>query len=229
MKTKKRTYKGELAKPIYVGSIPIEGANEEQEWIEQVIEQERIEKLPLLMEHYKIEGKDNYLSLALALAMDHVPGFQVKQTALKLNHGNWGAVIRANIGRPTIWPPERLDRLLNAVEETKRGRGLSEDREALKILMLRKEWSRPINRGEQQWLETLESRLQDAKRIKCEERGGGPPLDLASAAILRELEEEVARLATATASAAIVYATLPLELRFVALCLPFFMEQSSGN
>jgi hypothetical protein len=229
MKTKKRRYKGELAKPIYVGSIPIEGANEkQQECIEQVIEQEAIEKLPLLMEHYKIPNKDDYFSLVLALARVHVPGFQVKRAALKLKHGNWGAVIRDNIGHPTIWPPERRLKLLNAVEETKQRHGLSTDREALEILMQKREWRPPANhRGDQkQWLETLESRHQDAKR---EERGGGPALDPASAAILRELEAEVVRLATATAPAATVYATLPLELRFAALCLSFSIEQSSGN
>jgi hypothetical protein len=31
MKPKKPRYKGELGKPIYVGSIPIEAANEEQQ------------------------------------------------------------------------------------------------------------------------------------------------------------------------------------------------------
>ena len=228
MKTRKPRYKGELAKPIYVGSIPIEGANEEQsEWIEHVIEQEIVEKLPFLMEHYKIPNKDDYFSLALALAMDFVPGFQVKQTALKLKHGHWGAVIRDT--KPTIWSPERLLRFLNAVEEAKQRQGRSTDREAIRFVMQKGEWRRPLDRDEQKWLETLESRLQDARRIKREEeRGGGPALDPASAAILRELEEVVC-LATATVAPAIVYATLPLELRFAALCLPFSTEQNSGN
>jgi hypothetical protein len=118
MKPKKPRYKGELAKPIRVGSIPIRATNEEQsEWIEQVIEQEMIEKLPLLMEHYKIADKDDYFSLALALAMDHVKGFRVVRAALKLKQGHWGAVI--NVRRPTAWPRERLLRLLNAVEAAK--------------------------------------------------------------------------------------------------------------
>jgi hypothetical protein len=80
METKKRRYKGELAKPIRVGSIPIQTTNEEQsEWIKQVIEQTIIEKLPLLLEHYKIADKDDYFSLAVALAVKHVPGFRVCQ------------------------------------------------------------------------------------------------------------------------------------------------------
>lgn len=225
MKPKKPGYKGELGKPIYVGSIPFEAANEEQqERIEQGIEQAAIKKLPLLMEHYKIPNKDDYLSLALALAKDWVPGFQVKTVAVKLDHGTWGAVMRDT--KPTKWPPERLLKLLNAVAETKRKHALSKDREALKILMQKGEWSRPYNRDEQKWLETLESRLQDAKR---EERSGDPALNPLSAAILRELEAAFVRPATATAPAATAYATLPLELRFAALCLPFAIEQSSGN
>jgi hypothetical protein len=220
MKRKKPRYKGELGKPIYVGSIPFEAANEEQqERIDQGIEQAAINKLPLLMEHYKIPNKDDYFSLALALAKDFVPGFQVKTVRVKLEYGDWGAVIRDT--KPTKWPPERRLKLLNAVAETKKKHALSTDREALKILMQKGEWSRPYNRDEQKWLETLESRLQDAKR---EERGD-PALDPASAAIVREL----VRLATATAPAATVYATLPLELRLAALCLPFPIEQSSGN
>ena len=217
MKPKKPRYKGELGKPIYVGTIPFEAANEEQQ---ERIEQAAIKKLPLLMEHYKIPNKDDYFSLALALAKDWVPGFQVKPVAVKLDHGTWGAVIRDT--KPTKWPPERLLKLLNAVAETKRKHALSKDREALKILMQKGEWSRPYNRDEQKWLETLESRLQDAKR---EERGGDP----APNPLLRELEAAFVRLATATAPAAFVYATLPLELRFAALCLPFAIEQSSGN
>jgi hypothetical protein len=223
MKPKKPRYKGELGKPIYVGTIPIEGTNEQQERIDQGIEQAAINKLPLLMEHYKIPNKDDYFSLALALAKDWVPGFQIETVAVKLDHGTWGAVIRDT--KPTKWSPERLLKLLNAVAETKRKHAVSKDREALKILMRKKEWSRPYNRDEQKWLETLESRLQDAKR---EERGGDPA-DPASGALLREIEAALVRLATPTAPAASVYATLPLELRFAALCLPFATEQSSGN
>jgi hypothetical protein len=222
MKPKKPRYKGELAKPIRVGSIPIRATNEEQsEWIEQVIEQEMIEKLPLLMEHYKIADKDDYFSLALALAMDHVKGFRVVRAALKLKHGNWGAVI--NVRRPTAWPRERLLRLLNAVEAAKQRYELSTDREALAVVRREREWQPPANhRGDlKQWLETLESRLQDAKRIRREEQNGGPALDPDCAAILRKIEESV--------SDASVYAALPLELRFTALCLPFSIEQSSEN
>ena len=105
----------------------------------------------------------------------------------------------------------------------------STDREAIRFIIMQKgEWSRPKNRDEEKWLETMESRLQDAKRIEREEREGGPALDPESDAILRELQE-AARFAMATVPAATVYATLPLEVRFAALCLPFSIEQRSEN
>jgi hypothetical protein len=163
MKTKKPGYKGELKKPIYIGSIPIEGANEVlPKWIER----ELLEKLPHLMQHYKIADKNDYFSLALALAMDHVEGFQVKRAALKLKHGNWGAVMRESIGRPTIWPPERLLKLLKAVEDIKNKNSIS-DHEALSRLALRGEWLRPANQHQEQWLKTLKNRLAEARRLSA--------------------------------------------------------------
>jgi hypothetical protein len=221
MKTRKRRYKGELAKPIRVGSIPIKATSEESEKIKRGIQQGAIEKLPLLMEHYNIADKDDYFSLALALAIDHVPGFQVVSAKLKLKHGYWGAVIRDT--KPTAWPPERLLRLLSAVKETKQGRELSSDREALKSLMRKGEWRRPLGRDEHKWLETLESRLYDAKRLKRD-------MAFPRYRALSDAEEleEAARLATTAESAAAAYATLPVELRFAALCLPFSIEQNSG-
>src|SRR5262249_5930483 len=118
----------------------------------------------------------------------------------------------------------------NAVEEAKQRDGFSTDREALAVVMRESEWQPPANhRGDlKQWLETLESRLHDAKRIKREERSGGPALDPASAVILRDLEGGEC-FATATVAAANIYATLPFELRLSALCLPFSVEQNSGN
>jgi hypothetical protein len=170
MGKKQRRWKGELAKPIYVGVIPtIETTSEElDDYCEPVIWQELLKKLALLMQHYQIADKDDFFSLALALAMDHVPGFRVaRNTPLRLKHGNWGAVIHANKGRRLTWTPERLNGLLSAVEETKKKHGLSTDREALKIVARTGEWSRPANhRGDpDQWIETLESRLQEAKRF----------------------------------------------------------------
>ena len=71
-------------------------------------------------------------------------------------------------GRRSEWTLKRLDDLLTAVESTKRRHGRSTDREALLVVARHGNWVRPGNhRGShEQWIETLESRLQDAKRIK---------------------------------------------------------------
>ena len=169
MGKKRPRWKGDLAKPIYVGSIPLEATSDEEAsaWIEQVIAREIMGKIPLLMRHYGIADEDDPLSLALALARDFVPGFQVVDVPLKLKHGTWGAVIRANIGRRIEWPPRRLNKLLNAVEKTKQRRGLSTDLEALEILTQREEWARPIkgSEGANEWLKTLQNRLADARHL----------------------------------------------------------------
>jgi hypothetical protein len=87
----KHRWKGELAKPIRIGSIPIETTQPTDHYLRAAIENEFAEKLSLLMDHYKITDKDDFFNLALALAIDHVPGFRVvANTALKLRHGNWG-------------------------------------------------------------------------------------------------------------------------------------------
>src|SRR5262249_11930298 len=139
-KKKRPRWKGDLAKPIYVGDLPFHASGKEASaWLKQAVGRGIMEKLRLLMKHYRIADKDDYLGLALALARDFVPGFQVINTKLKLRHGTWGAVVRANAGRPITWPPERLDRLLKVVEETKQQRGLS-DRDALKNVIQKGEW-----------------------------------------------------------------------------------------
>ena len=76
------------------------------------------------MEHHKIPNEDDYFSLALALAKDWVPAFQVKTVAVKLTHGNWGAVIR-DTNLPMA--AGRRLKLLNAVAETKQKYALSKD------------------------------------------------------------------------------------------------------
>ena len=81
----KHRWKGELAKPIRPKVIRPQGlavtdaetvarANEEMENLyRQAIEETRVEKLRFLMDHYGISDKADFFSLALALAIDHVP------------------------------------------------------------------------------------------------------------------------------------------------------------
>jgi hypothetical protein len=161
----KHRWKGELAKPIRIGSIPIETTEPTDHYLQAAIESEFAEKLNLLMDHYEITDKDDFFSLALALAIDHVPGFRVvPDTPLKLEHGNWGAVILANRGRRRAWTPERLNALIEAVEHTKKKLSISKDREALEILAQRGEWARPVNRSPQEWRKTLQNQLARARR-----------------------------------------------------------------
>jgi hypothetical protein len=182
---KKRRWKGELAKPIRPKVIRPRGlaitdaktvarANEEMEDLyRQAIEEKRAEKLRLLIDHYGIADKADFFSLALALAIDHVPGFRVDPTPLRLEQisDDLALVVQDNrTGRRREWPPKRLDDLLSAVEDAKRKNGLSTDREAIAVVARNRKWGQPANHkgNREQWLETLESRLQDAKRNKRE-------------------------------------------------------------
>jgi hypothetical protein len=181
----KHRWKGELAKPIRPKVIRPRGlavtdaetvarANEKMEDLcRQAIEKRRVEKLRLLMDYYGIADHANFFSLALALAIDHVPGFRIDPTPLRREQISDGLalVVQDNrTGRRLEWPPERLDSLLSAVEDAKRKHGLSTDREAIAVVARNRNWGQPANHkgNREQWLETLESRLQDAKRSKRE-------------------------------------------------------------
>lgn len=172
-------WKGELAKPLLVGvaltnkdlerlATNKDLINEDLDnRLQHAIRESHIEKLALLMEHYKIADKTDYLSLALALAVDHVPGFQVvpARKVLRLRHGDYGAVIGNKQGRQREWLPNRVDRLKTIVEETKKKHHFKSDREALEVIVAQKvEWHRPANRGQQQWIKTLRNQLAAARR-----------------------------------------------------------------
>src|SRR5262249_9008154 len=147
----KHRWKGELAKPIRPQVIRPRGlrvaadtaakANKEMEALyRQGIEKEYLRKLGLLMDEYGITDKTNFFNLALALAIEHIPGFGIDPTPLRLEQG---LVVQDNKeGRPPEWPLKRLDNLLSAVEETKKKRSLSTDHEALSVLAQRAEMAR---------------------------------------------------------------------------------------
>jgi hypothetical protein len=174
-------WKGELAKQIRPKVIRPRGlavtdaetvarANKEMEELyEQAIEKERVEKLDLLIDHYAIADKTDYRSLALALAIDHVPGFQIDSTPLELEYGDHGGVVYSKTGgRSKEWTAQRFDDLLIAVEDAKRKNGFREDRKTLAVIARHGKWARTERHqgGLSNWIETLESRLQDAKRLK---------------------------------------------------------------
>jgi hypothetical protein len=129
-------WRGELAKPIrpwvdrprglaVTDAKTVARANREMERLKQLAyEKALVEKLGLLMGHYGIREGDFY-GLALKLAIDHVPGFQLDPTPLVLTHGDCGAVVYQGkkVGRRKEWTEQRLDHLLVAVEITKSKHG----------------------------------------------------------------------------------------------------------
>jgi hypothetical protein len=138
---KAHRWKGELAKPMLVVlGIPFTGLCHPEQanaLEEKAVWEARVEKLGLLMEHYEIVDKTDYLSLAVALAIDHVPGFRVGRCheLFNLEHPEervrgadgaeqvlaaYGKVLGPKRGRRRKWTPERLGCLLNAVEQIKK-------------------------------------------------------------------------------------------------------------
>jgi hypothetical protein len=129
-------------------------------------DQARLSKLSPLFDHYLINDKEDYRRLVLALAIDHVPGFATRLVKYVRSDGDYGTPVPdIKSGRPRMWSSEKLAALLDAVSELKERGKAQTDREALFALSRRADWSAPLNhRGERsQWIETLESRLQDAK------------------------------------------------------------------
>jgi len=139
----------------------------------------RSRNLRLLCRRYAL-AEDDYEGLALNLAIQHEPGFRVVDRQItNLPPGFSGPVrIKEGVltyertGRSPDWPPERLLRLLEAVQREKKNPGVK-DLDALKRLARKKEWaSRPTHqskspRGEHDaWVRTLQSRLHDAKTFK---------------------------------------------------------------
>ena len=162
-------YKGELAKPLLAGVYLTDKmkAAELDACLQKAVYERRVEKMALLMEHYRIEDKTDYFSLALKLAIAHVPGFQVGRAheLLRLKHGDYGAVLGNKRGRQRAWFSDRADRLKTLVEETKKKHHFKSDREALEFVVARNvEWRRPANRDRQKWIKTLRNRLSAARR-----------------------------------------------------------------
>jgi hypothetical protein len=59
-------WKGELAKPLFVGvALTNKNLKNLNARLEQTIYESRVEKLPLLMEHYRIADMSDYFRLAL--------------------------------------------------------------------------------------------------------------------------------------------------------------------
>jgi hypothetical protein len=126
--------------------------------------QEEMKKLRLLFDHFGLAVND-WKGLSLKLAQITIPGFRVLSHAIPIGGVTIGS--EKKLGRPVEWDADRLDKLLAAVESIKAKFGLT-NREALARLAGTKKWGPPpTHRGHRdQWLETLESRHHDAKRLR---------------------------------------------------------------
>jgi hypothetical protein len=181
MAPKKRRYTGELATPIkwpdpptFEGAVTEKRAKERhQQKAEAQVQRKLAKKMSSLMSEYGLTGKKDFTELAWKLAFEHVPGFKLVLPAYKELGIVEGYVPKPKRGRKLRWDPLRLEMLLAAVETVKRDCGLNTDRQALKFIAnnpdYKKVWGLPMNhRGtSKQWIETLESRLQEAKRQRA--------------------------------------------------------------
>jgi hypothetical protein len=179
----KHRWKGELAKPIRPKVIRPRGlrvttkaaaekANKEMEDLyQQAIEAEYLRKLELLMDKYHITDKTDFRSLALVLATKEldIPGFRIDPTPLRSEEFDEGIllIVQDNrVGPRPKYSLKRLLKLLSVVEEIKKKHRISTDLDALRILVQRKEWSRPPKSrgGLDGWIKTLKNRLAEARR-----------------------------------------------------------------
>ena len=105
-------------------------------------------KLKLLLRRYSLAEHD-FEGLALALAVEHEPGFKVNRQITEAPSGFVEVRIKdgKNIDkphrRPVQWPVERLLQLFEAVEAEKKKSRLTKDLDALKRLARQKDWEPP--------------------------------------------------------------------------------------
>jgi hypothetical protein len=157
------------------------------------------EKLKLLLRHYSLADGDWY-GLALILAVEHEPGFQIDGQIAPLPPGFWGAVeikdgkivddkVKKS-NRPLEWPFRRLLELLDDVETEKKKSGCSKDLTALRHIVPKK-WGRPLNyKGDiEAWIRRLQKLLSEARRQHRAAAPGAAKLATAAKVIQRQLAD----------------------------------------
>lgn len=140
----------------------------------------RREKLKLLLRRYSL-AEDDYEGLALALAIEHEPGFQVVDRQIAQLPIGFSGLVRVKdgkltdktSGRPLEWSGERLLQLLEAVQREKKKSGLTKDLDALGRLARQEQWRPPATHrskssrgGWDAWISILQKRLPNAKRLQ---------------------------------------------------------------
>jgi hypothetical protein len=184
-KAKKVKFKGLLQHPIKVAKFdPADWPEVSKEIVDRIqldTEKSTAEfwdaecdaKLTLLFEHFGIADQNNFPLLAKSLAMSFVPGFRTKEVSYVLEHGSYGAVIEKKESKPgpvPDWSNERLLQLVDDADAIKESKAASTDRKALRILINRRKYPSSIrSKDTQRWLETLEARLQDGRKLKREQ------------------------------------------------------------
>jgi hypothetical protein len=159
-------YKGALAKPIMLQVLPSSLRAHVPEQIYRnvlsryerenaaMVQQQYEKKLAMLFDHYGIADKKNWAALARALAAQHVPGFRIQSS---------------KSGRKRIWDSDKLQELERTVQSIRQQHAFN-NRQALTFMVNNSEqaatWGVPtVHKGsKQQWIETLEARLQEAKK-----------------------------------------------------------------
>jgi hypothetical protein len=168
--TKRRGYTGTLATPIVRAAPPtFEGAVTEKRvkefWrkyeqheskAERRVKRQIEQKMALLMKHFGLGKESGPWALAQALANEHVPGLRIVPEERK-----------AKKGRKKEWHGGKLRALYDTVQSVKHLHKFN-DRRALRFVAkeFKKDWGPPAHHkgSNENWLETLESRLQDAKQ-----------------------------------------------------------------
>jgi hypothetical protein len=171
-------YTGDLATPVVVPIPPaFEGAvtpkrvakywaryAQYQQDARAQLSAELGRRMLLLLKHFDIdEQNDDAMSeLAYLLACEHVPGFRVLEPGFPALEE-----AKTQRGRKRKWDFDLLQALHAAVQSAKKQLNFN-DRQALTFLasLPNSAWERPpAHKGtKRQWIETLETRLQEAKR-----------------------------------------------------------------
>lgn len=171
-KRKRSPYSGALATPIrrtlpppFWGAVTTERLTKYQKSLAQhelkelrAIKRKLSQKFFLLFDHYAIKDKKDTKALAWALASQHVEGYRVLEP-----------LIKSKRGAKLQWGGDRLEDLLTTVEVIQEQHPNFDDRRALQFIVKNPElaalWGPSKRSGSTtKWIETLESRLQAAKR-----------------------------------------------------------------
>jgi hypothetical protein len=154
-RNKKPNYKGKLAKPLYADDYfrqpgLLANPDEVARRGEEDLLKEMICRFDLLFLHFGIDRID-WISLAIALAIAHVPGFR------------WGK----RTGPAEIWDPITYTELWAAVERLKKEKGCS-DSEACRMISKSPEFAKERwNKGKRKaTASSLLSRLSEARNPK---------------------------------------------------------------